>query len=236
MLLISANPTTRHKRAASPKGATVKKRRSAAQKAATKRMIAANRRGKKVTTNPRKRKYHAASRRRATVRTRTVRNPVRRRRVIHRNPGLFSGGGVLKEIFSIEGAMMIGAAMAAPMVADYVQEKVMPTATGWTRILVKAGIIAAGTFAIQKFLKKPKVALAFGVTGAAVLASDAVNYYRGAQAGLTTTQVEQADTLAGDPVAIHALASGYNPGTLSDSYNMGLSDPYASAFSNAFGD
>jgi hypothetical protein len=149
---------------------------------------------------------------------------------------MFSGGGVLKELFGIEGVMMIGAAMVAPMVADYVQEKVMPTATGWTRILVKAGVIAAGAFAIQKFLKKPKVALAFGVTGAAVLASDAVNYYRGAQAGLTTTQVEQADTLAGDPVAIHALASGYNPGTLSDSYSMGLSDPYANAFSSAFGE
>jgi len=244
MLLISANPTKakpkkrkakpatkpRLKKAASSKGATMaKRRRTAAQKAATKRMIAANRRGKTVH-NPRKRKYHAVSRKR-----RTVHNPVHhvRRRRVHRNPSFAGAKSVLKELLSIEGAMMIGAAMAAPMAADYLQAKIMPTATGWTRIAVKAAIIAAGAYALQRFLKKPKVALAFGVTGAAVLASDSINLYQ--TATVTGTTAALADAMSSNPALAHAVASGYTPGVLSDSYSMGLADPYSEAFNPAFG-
>ena len=245
MLLISANPTKakpkkrkaktatkpRLKKAASSKGATMAKRhRTAAQKAATKRMIAANKRGATVH-NPRKRKYHAVSRKRRSVH----RNPVHhvRRRSVRHNPSFAGSMGVLKELLSMEGAFMIGAAMAAPMAADYIQEKIMPTATGWTRIAVKAAIIAAGAYALQRFLKKPKVALAFGVTGAAVLASDSINLYRAASATGTTAAL--ADAMAQNPALAQAVASGYTPGVLSDSYSMGLADPYSEAFNPAFG-
>jgi hypothetical protein len=235
MILISANPTKtkRRKSAASPKGATVKKHRTAAQKAATKRLVSMN---KKRHHNPTKRKYHAVSRKRRSI---TV-NPKRRRRM-HRNPSGLGGfgGSALKEMFSKEGAMMIGAAMLAPMVADYAQEKLMPTATGWTRIAVKAAVIAAGVYALQRFLKKPKVALAFGVTGAAVLASDAVNLFHLSSA--TGTSAKLADAMSQDPALADAIVQGYYP-TLADSEYLGessyypvLSDPYGEAFNPSFG-
>ena len=205
-----------------------KRRRSAAQKAATKRMIAANRRGK-TTRNPSKRRYHAVSRKRRSVH-RNPSNPVRRRRrSVHRNPSIMGSMGVLKELLSMEGALMIGGAMVAPMVADYVQEKLMPTATGWTRIAVKAAIIAAGAYALQRFLKKPKVALAFGVTGAAVLASDSINLYR--TATVTGTTAALADAMAQNPSLAKTLA--YTPG-LADPYNLGLADAFNPSFNAGF--
>jgi hypothetical protein len=237
-MIIFANPSTRPKRAktatkarkprAVKKGASAmaKKHRSPAQRAATKRMLAANR-SRKRHRNPTTR--HATRRRSASVAA-----PKRRRRV-HRNPSLFGGGmGVLGELMTKEGLLMIGGAFVAPMVADFVQEKIMPSATGWTKILVKAGVVAAGAWAIDKFGRQRKAALAFGVTGAAVLASDAVRLYRGQMAGLSEGE---ADYLATRPELMQAYV---NAGSgMGENWQVGLSEPYrtglADAFAPAFG-
>ena len=201
-----------------------KKYRSPAQKAATARMLAANR---KTHRNPTK--HRKASARRSVV----VVNP-RRRRSIRRNPGFLSSApNVLKELFSMEGALMIGAAMAAPMAIDYAQEKVYPTATGYTKIAVKVAALGLGSWLIAKFLKKPKVALAFGVTGAAVLASDVVTIARGTLSGLSANEAE---LLASQPGNVRELVvAGYKRG-LADSgpsYRMGM-NAAPKAFNRAF--
>lgn len=212
-----------------------KKRRSAAQRAATARMIAANKRGRKRTHhNPTKRTYRAKARRRSTVHH----NPTRRRSV-RRNPSMFGGGGVLGELLSKEGLIMVAGAFAAPMATDYLQEKIMPSATGWTKVAVKAGLVMAGAWAIDKFLKQRKAALAYAVTGAAVVASDAVQIARGVMAGLSASE---ADMLANRPDLIQAVANGglggpYQTG-LAAPYQMGLSEdpnPFGPAFSQPFG-
>jgi len=210
MMLISANPTKRpkkRKKAASPKGTTMKRRRKTARPVARKRH-----------RNPSPRK--AVRRRRVAVH----RNPVaKRRRRVHRNPSFLGGsGGILKEILSVEGAIMIGAAFAAPMVADYVQEKLMPSATGWTRLAIKAGVVLGGAYLIQKFAKKQKAALAFAVTGSAVLVADAVDLFK-APAIVAGVSESQASMLAMDPMNALAMA-GYSEGLADNGYQFGLAD------------
>lgn len=219
--------TTTPAKKAQTKGGTIMAHRSAAQKAATKKLLAWNRSHRKgaVHRNPtttKKKKYHA---KKSTRRTHTVRT---------RNPSSFiPSGGVLGDLLSKEGLMMIGGAFVAPMVADYVQEKIMPSATGWVKIGVKALIIGAGAWGIDRFLKQRKPALAFAVTGAAVLAADAVRLYRGQLAGLSDGE---ADYLATRPELMKAYVdAGAGMGDnwklgLADDYKMGLADAFAPAF------
>ena len=211
MLLISANPTKRPKSAKS-KGGNMKKRRSAAQRAATAKMLASNRRRKRTTRNPTVIHHRRAGTRKVS-RRRAYRNPSSR--------GLFSGSNPFKELLSMEGAMMIGAAIVAPMTADYIQEKFMPSATGWTKLAVKGAVIGAGVYALAKFLKKPKVALAFGVTGAAVLASDAIRQYRATPA-LSGYNAQTAAKLA------------YSSGMAGFGYDSGMAGNDAMAFNQPF--
>jgi len=240
MLLISANPhhftkprkrKTATGRKAVTKGAKMaKSHRSAAQKAATRRMLAANK-ARKTHRNPTARK---------ATRRKTHHNPTASRRRVRRNPSLMGSGGILKDLISKEGLMMVAGAMVAPMVTDYLQEKIMPTATGWTKVAVKAGLVLAGAYAIDKFLKMRKVALAYGVTGAAVVASDAVQIGRGVMAGLSASE---ADMVANRPDLVAKIAQGgygYTRG-LSDPYSVGLSESgsaapgsFSSPFSPAF--
>ena len=227
MLLISANPYTKPRKRKTatgrkPKskgGSMAKRHRSAAQKAATRKMLAANR-ARKTHHNPTAKK---ASRRRVR------RNPIavsRRRRTVRRNPSFFSGG-ILGELISKEGLMMVGAAFAAPMVTDYLQEKIMPTATGYTKLAVKAALVLGGAWAIDKFVKNRKAALAYGVTGAAVVAADAVQIARGVMAGLSASE---ADMVANRPDLVARIANG---GSLGDPYAQGLSDPYSRGLSES---
>lgn len=229
MILISANPSNPRKftgrkakpatgRKAHKKGASpmAKKRRSAAQQAATRKMIAANKR--KVHHNP--------SARKATKRRKVHHNPTTaRRRKTYRNPSLFGGGGILKELISKEGLMMVAGAMAAPMVTDYLQEKIMPTATGWTKVAVKAALVLAGAYGIDKFLKMRKAALAYGVTGAAVVVSDAIQIGRGVMAGLSAAE---ADMVATRPDLVARIAQGGYTEGMAD-YGMSLADVDADA-------
>jgi hypothetical protein len=206
------------------------KRRSAAQKAATAKMIAAN---KRKHRNP------SSAPRKATKRRKTSHNPhhfkVAARRKTRRNPSIFGGGGILGDLISKEGLIMVAAAMVAPMAADYVQQAVMPSATGWTKIAIKVAVIGAGAYALDKFLHQRKAALAFGVTGAAVIASDAIQIARGVMSGLSASE---ADMVANRPDLVQQIANGYGykrgmadnrlgePGDVTGSFN----NPFPKAF------
>lgn len=163
--------------------------------------------------------------------SRGITRSMRRRRTF-RNPSMFRGG-VLGELFSKEGAIMVAAAFAAPMATDFIQEKIMPTATGWVKIGVKAAIVGGGAYLIDRFLKQRKAAVAWGVTGAAVLASDAIRLYRGQMAGLSEGE---ADWLSTRPELLEAVSKS---GGMSAPYRVGMADPYqvgmAEAFAPAFG-
>lgn len=180
---------------------------------------------------------HRAVKAAKRTKKRVHRNPTHftkhRRRRVHRNPSPFSGKGVLGELLSKEGAIMIGAAFVAPMAADFIQEKLMPTAQGWTKLAVKAAIIGGGAYALDRFLKQRKGAIAFAVTGAAVLVSDAVRLYRGQMAGLSEGE---ADWLSTRPELLQAVTSG---GGMAEPYRVGMAEPYtvgmADAFAPAFG-
>lgn len=196
-----------------------KKARSAAQKAATRRMLAANRAKHRNPSNPRRK---ATRRRHATV--------YHRRRRVHRNPSFLGGSGVLGELLSKEGLLMVGGAFVAPMAVDFVQEKIWPGASGWTKILFKLGLVAAGAYAIDKFAKQRKAAIAFGVTGAAVIASDAVRLYRGQMNGLSDGE---ADFVSTRPELMAAFLQG-NAGGMGDPYAIGMAEPYAIGMAGAF--
>lgn len=200
-----------------------KKHRTAAQKAATKRLVALNR-SRKTSHNPSRTRKVSAKRKHRTSHNPTGHRRTARRRTSH-NPSLLVGGGLFGKLLSMDGAMMIGAAFLAPMATDYLQEKIMPSATGWTKVAIKAGLVLAGAWAIDKFLKKRDAALAYGVTGAAVVASDAVQITRGVMQGLSASE---ADMLANRPDLISAVANG----TLGSPYAAGLGMPYASGLGN----
>jgi len=233
MILISANPTNPKRftgrKASTATGRKVKKGvspmarkyRSPAQKAATRKMHAANRSRRKTHHNP-------SSHRKVTRRRRTThRNPVsyHRRRRTHRNPSLLGGSGVLGELLSAKGAVMVAAAFAAPVATSWLQQQIMPTATGWTKVAVQVGLVAAGAYAIDKFLKQRNAAIAFGVTGLAsvgVLVKDIVT---GVVQGLSA---DEADMVANRPDLIQRAAAGqlggaYGP-MLAGNYGPMLAD------------
>jgi hypothetical protein len=227
--VVTSNPAARkaRKKGASP---MAKRRRSAAQVAATRRLVAYNK-AKRHKNPSSPRKYRAVKRHH---------NPVvhRKHRVMrHHNPSLIKGGGVFAELLSVEGAMMVGAAIAAPVTVDFIQETVMPTASGWMKLGIKAVILGAGTFAIAKFLKKPKVALAFGVTGTAVLAADCYHFAKGQLAGLNDAH---ADYLSTRPELMDAVLSGDlsgSGGSAGRGHHAGDEDtPFLSGVNTSLGD
>jgi hypothetical protein len=216
-MLIYANPSTppakRRKRKASPatparngrkKGALLmaKRHRSAAQKAATRKMLAANK-SRKRHRNPAPRK---ATRRRRAV----SHNPVSRRRRTHRNPSTATfGRGILGELASKDGLMLLGAAAVAPTVVDFVADKIVPTqyASGWVGLIAKATIAAAGAYALDRFLKQRKAAIGFAVGAGGSLIAQAYKTYM-VQTTLPTVTPAQGDEIAKNPALYRTLMDG----------------------------
>lgn len=218
-MLIYANPSTRptvatpstktrRRRAATKKGPTMAKRhRSAAQKAATKRMLAANR-SRKRHRNP------SAAPRKAT----------RRRR--HHNPSTAPSRrrgrvatysrGILGELASKDGLMLLGAAAVAPTVVDFIAAKVVPTqyASGWTGLLAKAAIAAAGAYALDKVAKQRKAAIGFAVGAGGSLIALAYRTFQAQQtlpaaAAATPAAADAlADEIAANPTLYRSLMDG----------------------------
>lgn len=141
-----------------------KRHRTPAQRAATKRMLAANR-SRKRHHNPSHKPRKAARRRTYTA------APRHHRRRVHRNPSLF-GRGILGELASKDGLMLLGAAAVAPTAVDFIAEKVVPIqyASGMTGLLAKAAIAAASAYALDRFVNR-KAAIGFAVgSGGSLLA------------------------------------------------------------------
>lgn len=225
MLIAVTNPTPRKRKAA--------KRKTSKNPAAPRK----RRTIPKVSTMAKRRTRKATKRRKVAHKNPTIHHYAKKahkRRRVNRNPSPFGGGkGILKEILSLEGALMVGAAFVAPMVTDYAQEKLMPSATGWVKIGVKAGLVGLAAFLIDKYGKQRKAALAYAVTGAAVLASDAVRLARGQMAGLSDGE---ADYLSTRPELSEMLSDPYAVG-MADPYAVGMADAYTQmdAFAPSFG-
>ena len=167
MSLIVVNPTHRKPKAKKKailkeKNPMAKKRRSAAQKAAFSRMLA----GRKRHRNP------APKRRR-----RVTRNPSHSRKVYsrRRNPS-HGSGSLMNELLSKDGMMMIAAVVGTPTLTELAVSYLMPTASGTTRSLVKAGLGAGIAYGVYRFVsKKAGVIVALVSVGSAV--SDLINSY-----------------------------------------------------------
>lgn len=166
----------------------MKKRRKTARRRVTKR---------RVTKNPTiRRSYRAAA--------------PRRRRSVRRNP---SGGGfargILGELASKDGLMLLGAAALAPTVVDLAAEKIVPTQyqSGWTGLLAKAAIAAAAVYALDRFGKQRKAALGFAVGSGASLLAQAVRMYRVGQA-IPAAPPAVADEIAKNPALFTEVMGG----------------------------
>lgn len=139
-----------------------RKRRSPAQRAATLKMLAANRRRKR-SVNP--------SRRKVTHRAR-YHNPTPRhsRRRRYRNPSE-GGRGLLSELMSVNGAIMVGAAALAGPALEFVNDKIIPAQlkSGWTGLLSRAVVAGVGVFALDYAGRKTKVrALRYAAVGGGI--------------------------------------------------------------------
>jgi len=219
-MLIYANPSTRppkaptttktrRRRAATKKGPTMAKRhRSAAQKAATKRMLAANRSRKR---------HHNPSRapRKATRRRARHHNPSAAPRRLRGRASTYTRG-ILGELASKDGLMLLGAAAIAPTAVDWIAEKVVPVqyASGWTGLLAKAAIAAAGAYALDKVAKQRKAAIGFAVGAGGSLIALAYRTFQAQQtlpAAAATSPAAQdalADEIAANPTLYRSLMDG----------------------------
>jgi hypothetical protein len=224
-MLIYANPSTRPKKAttatkarkprAVKKGASAmaKKHRSAAQKAATRRMLAAN--------NSRKR-YRNPAPRKATRSRRRYANPAPRhhRRRVHRNPGSFTKG-ILGELASMDGLMLLGTAALAPTVVDMAAAAIVPVQyqSGWTGLLAKAALAAAGAYAIDRFTGKRKAAVGFAVGAGGSLIALAYRTFQAQNtlpAAVTAASPATADEIARNPTLYRSLMDGNDWSSLNE--------------------
>lgn len=137
-----------------------KKHRSAAQKAATRRMLAARRHRNPTTHSKRARR----------------RNPAHSRKVYTRRRNPIAASGLMGELLSKEGLMMVAAVVGTPTLTELAVTYVMPTATGTTRSLVKAGLGAAIAWGVYKYVSK-KAGVVVGLVSIGSAVSDVINSY-----------------------------------------------------------
>lgn len=197
--------------------------RSAAQKAATRRMLAANKSRKRhCNPSPRKatrsrRSYAAAPRRRT-----------------HRNPS-FSPKGILGELASMDGLLLLGAAAIAPTAVDLIAEKVVPIQyqSGWTGLIAKAAIASAAAYALDKYGKQRKAAIGFAVGAGGSLVALAYRTFRAGQAlpaAVVKASPATADEIARNPTLYSSLMNqGANEYDSLNGYAMAPMGGYAIA-------
>ena len=181
MSLVIVNPSPRAKapakkrttatiRPKAAKGATMAKRhRTPAQKAATRKMLAANRRHR----NPAPRR--ASSKRRVYHRNPA---PAARRYTRRRNPSSTGAGSMFKELMSKDGLMQVAAVAVTPTLTELLVSTVMPSATGYTRVAVKAGLGLGLAWAVSKFVSK-RVGMVAGLVVAGTAAAELYHAYSG---------------------------------------------------------
>lgn len=198
-MLIFANPSTPSPR---PARRRTKKKGSpmATKKRKTRRRVSA----RKVHRNP-----APAKRRRRSYKMHSA--PKRRRRTT-RNPGAFSARGILGELASMNGVILIGSAVVAPtvtnMAVSYLPENFR---TGYTGLMAKAVIVGIGAYALDRFVKSRHAALGFAIGGLGTVINDGINVMRVRQAlppTVTAAQEGLADELAKNPAAFRSIMDG----------------------------
>lgn len=109
-------------------------------------------------TTHKKRRY----RRNPTTTHRTVHHyKAKSRRRYRRNPE-GGGGSLFSELMSKDGLFMIAGAVGTPTLLELGVNTIMPSATGMTRSLVKAGIGVGAAWAVHRFVNK-KAGLIIGL-------------------------------------------------------------------------
>ena len=139
-----------------------KKRRSAAQKAAFSRMLAGRRRHKNPAPAKRRRRVH--------------RNPSSRKVYTRRRNPSTGAGSLMNELLSKDGLMMIAAVVGTPTLTELAVSYLMPSASGTTRSLVKAGLGAGIAYGVYRFVSK-KAGLIVALVSVGSAASDLINSY-----------------------------------------------------------
>lgn len=192
-----------------------KKHRSAAQKAATRRMLAANK-SRKRHHNPSPRKATRSRRRVSTA-------PRNTRRRVHRNPSTFAKG-ILGELASMDGVILLGSAAIAPTIVDMAASYIVPVQyqSGWTGLMAKAALAAAGAYALDRFVGKRKAAIGFAVGAGGSLIALAYRTFQAQQtlpAAVTASSPATADEIARNPTLYNSLMSGNDWNSLNE-YTM----------------
>lgn len=194
-----------------------RKHRSPAQRAATRKMLAANR--------ARKRHHNPSTRKATRRRSYSAAAPRHhRRRRVHRNPTF--GRGILGELASMDGLILLGSAAIAPTAVDMIADKVIPAqyATGYTGLIGKAAIAAAIVWGLDRFGKQRKAAIGFAAGSlGSILAQTyrTVMVNRALPATVTATPAQQgmADEIAKNPTLYNTLMNG-NPYSSLNGYEM----------------
>lgn len=151
---------------------------------------------RRVTKNPTtRRSYRAAA--------------PRRRRSVRRNPSGGFARGILGELASKDGLLLLGAAALAPTAVDMIAEKVVPVQyqSGWTGILAKAALAGLAVYALDKLAKQRKAALGFAVGSGASLLAQAVRMYRVGQV-MPAAPAPVADEIAKNPSLFSEVMGG----------------------------
>lgn len=187
--------------------------RSPAQNRATKRLVALNR-SRKKHRNPSHAPRKAKSRRRHVYS-----NPTTHRRRRHRNPSI--GGfsrGILGDLASKDGLMLLGAAAVAPVVVNAIADYIVPAQynNGWTGLLARAAITAGVVYVVDKFGKQRKAAIGFAAGAGGTLLLQAYKTYQVGQVVPVVTPAQQglADEIARNPTLYDNLMNGDQYGSL----------------------
>ena len=195
-MLIFANPTTRPAR---------RRSKSKGPKMATKRKTKRRRvTARRVTVNP------APKRRRRSIRVHS--NPVHKRRRVKRNPGMPSfARGILGELASMNGVLLLASAVAAPTITDMAVDAVLPAQynEGYTRLAAKAVFIGAAAYALDRWAKSRHAALGFAIGGLGNVINDGIKVIRVRQSlPPTVEEPKVADEIARNPAAFESLMAG----------------------------
>lgn len=205
-MLIYANPSHRPRRArgTSKKGPTMAKKKRARK--------ATSRRRRTIHRNP----THSrrASSRRASSH--------KRRRRVHRNPFTVSSKGIIGEITSRDGLMMLAAAAVAPVTVNTICDKILPIAynTGWYKLAARTAVTLGIGYVIDKYAKQRKVALGFVAGSAGSILYDAYTTYRAGAILPPGTPPAVADEIARNPTLFEGVMNGTIDGNSLNGYDV----------------
>jgi hypothetical protein len=183
-------------------------------------MLAANR-SRKRSHNPSSPR-HAKRRRRSRVGYYTKGSMPYRRRRTHRNPAF---KGILGELASMGGLILLGSAAIAPTTVNMIADKLIPAqyATGYTGLLGKAVIAGAAVWLLDDVVKQRKAAIGFAAGSLGTILAEGyklVMVRRALPAAVTATPAQHgmADEIAKNPTLYRSLMEGQPYGNSLNGY------------------